>query len=186
MLRLNITDGSDPLVYILNKFGNPTILAARSQFLNVMYHGTGSALSPREREAIRMPIVRNLGCHTCISSRLWRDLPGFSDEIDEAFYENAIALNLDWSGFSDRERFLVNLAEQFESDYAGLNGDDDLWERADTLFAEEELGDAFILLATLSGNGHKVIALGGGNVCDVPDLAGMSQLVSTIGGVRPD
>lgn len=182
MLRTNVPDASDPLGHIINGFGNSALLTARSQFLNALYFGSGSSLTPREREAIRMPVAKNIGCHTCMSTRLWRDLPGFSDEIDEEFYTHAMDLDFGWSGFSARERFLLELTARFEDDYGSLNGDDNLWDAAHALFAEDELGDAFITLSTFVGLGHSVIVLGAGNACDVPDLTGLRELAQSIGG----
>lgn len=182
MHRINIPAGTDPLNHIIANFGNAKLSGARQQFLNALYFGAGSSLTPREREAVRMPIALNIGCHTCLSTRMWRDLPGFSEEIEEAFYTHAIAMNLEWEGFSPREKFLLELSDRFEHGYETMNDDDDLWERAHALLPEQDLGDAFILMATWVGLGHTIKALGGGAACDVPDAAGIRTIAQSITG----
>src|SRR3546814_5470328 len=83
-----------------------------------------------------------MGCPICNSMRLWRDWPGFSDEpIEEELYTNAEAINLEWPGFSARERLLLEFVDRFANAIDGMNGDDAFWERMHANFSDTEIGD---------------------------------------------
>src|SRR3546814_2457179 len=83
-----------------------------------------------------------LGCPICNSMRLWRDWPGFSDEpIEEELYTNAEAINLEWPGFSARERLLLEFVDRFANAIDGMNGDDAFWERMHANFSDTEIGE---------------------------------------------
>ncbi len=176
MYRIEMPPGANPISHVFENFGNPALVAARQQFISAVYQATGSQLAPREREAIRVPIAKNIGCHTCLAARFWRDVPGFSDEIEEVFYQSIIDYDLAWDGFTARERFLVEFSDRFEKEHLLMNGDDELWERAGALFSEEELGDAFIIMGALGGAGHTLNVVGVGSICEVPEVAGITRL----------
>src|SRR3546814_3336359 len=73
---------------------------------------------------MRFPMTAMMGCPICNSMRLWRDWPGFSDEpIEEELYTNAEAINLEWPGFSARERLLLEFVDRFANAIDGMNGD---------------------------------------------------------------
>ena len=176
MYRIDMPPGANPISHVFENFGNPALVAARQQFISAVYQATGSGLAPREREAIRVPIAKNIGCHTCLAARFWRDVPGFSEEIEEVFYQSIIDYDLAWAGFTARERFLVEFSDRFEKEHLLMNGDDELWERAGALFSEEELGDVFIIMGALGGAGHTLNVVGVGSICEVPETAGITRL----------
>jgi alkylhydroperoxidase family enzyme len=176
MYRIDMPVGANPISHVFESFGNPALIAARQQFISAVYQAVGSSLAPREREAIRVPIAKNIGCHTCLAARFWRDVPGFSEEIEEVFYQSIIDHDLTWEGFTARERFLVEFSDRFEKEHLLMNADDELWERAHALFSEEELGDVFIIMGALGGAGHTLNVVGVGSVCEVPGAAGVARL----------
>src|SRR3546814_14936675 len=102
-----------------------------------------------------------MGCPICNSMRLWRDWPGFSDEpIEEELYTNAEAINLEWPGFSARERLLLEFVDRFANAIDGMNGDDAFWERMHANFSDTEIGDVVLMCGTWLGVGHGLKALG--------------------------
>ncbi|HZP15658.1 MAG TPA: hypothetical protein VFA96_07540 [Nocardioides sp.] len=176
MYRIDMPPGANPISHVFEGFGNPALIAARQQFISAVYQAVGSSLAPREREAIRVPIAKNIDCHTCLAARFWRDVPGFSEEIEEVFYQRIIDHDLTWEGFTSRERFLVEFSDRFEKEHLLMNADDELWERAHALFSEEELGDVFIIMGALGGAGHTLNVVGVGSACEVPGAAGVARL----------
>lgn len=176
MYRVTLPEGVHPLNHVIDRLGSEALLAARQELLKTVYEAPGSGLTPREREAIRIPTAQNIGCNTCMAVRLWRDMPGFSAEIEEAFYQKAMDRHLDWEGFTPRESFLIEFSDRFENDHQAMNGDDAFWERAHALFPEADIGDAFILASTFGGIGHSLNVLGIGSVCEVPSPEGLRKL----------
>lgn len=167
--RITVPDGDEPLEHILNKLGTPKLVECRQRTFRTVYDAPETTLTPREREGMRIMGAVRTNCPICSGMRLWRDWPGFSgEEIAEEFYQNAIALNLDWEGFTARERLLIEFADRFERDIDSINGDDALWDRMHTHLSETEIGDLVIMLATWLGTGRALKALGIGSVCVVP------------------
>jgi len=167
--RVDVPQDSEPLVHILNHLGSDKLVDARQRMFRTIYDAPETTLTAREREGMRILGAARTNCPICAGMRLWRDWPGFSgDEIAEEFYENAIACNYNWDGFTDREKLLIEFADRFESDIEGINGDEELWKRMHALLNEEEIGDTVIMLATWVGTGRALKALGIGSVCVVP------------------
>jgi hypothetical protein len=167
--RIDVPDGREPLEHILNHLGTDLLVEARQRMFRTIYDAPQTTLTAREREGMRILGAVRSNCPICSGMRLWRDWPGFSgEEIEEEFYQNAIASNLDWPGFTDRERLLIEFADRFESDIDSINGDDALWTRMHAHLTESEIGDLVIMLATWLGTGRALKALGIGSVCVVP------------------
>lgn len=167
--RIDVPQDREPLEHILNHLGSPMLRECRQRMFRTMYDAPETTLTAREREGMRILGAVRTNCPICAGMRLWRDWPGFSGgEIPEEFYENAIALNVAWSGFTDRERLLIEFADRFERDIDSINGDPDLWERMHAHLTETEIGDLVIMLATWVGTGRALKALGVGSVCVVP------------------
>jgi hypothetical protein len=167
--RVDVPEDREPLVHILNHLGSDQLVEARQRMFRTIYDAPETTLTAREREGMRIMGAVRTNCPICSGMRLWRDWPGFSgEEIAEEFYQNAINCNLDWEGFSDRERLLIEFADRFERDIDGINGDDVLWARMHALISEKEIGDLVIMLATWVGTGRALKALGIGSVCVVP------------------
>lgn len=167
--RIHVPEGDEPLEHILNHLGTNQLVEARQRMFRTIYDAPETTLSAREREGMRILGAVKTNCPICAGMRLWRDWPGFSSgEIPEEFYENAIATNLSWPGFSERERLLIEFADRFENDIDNVNSDDALWTRMHAHLTEPEIGDLVIMLATWVGTGHALKALGIGSVCAVP------------------
>lgn len=167
--RIHIPEDREPLVHILNHLGSDKLVDARQRMFRIMYDAPETTLSAREREAMRILGAVQINCPICAGMRMWRDWPGFAGgEIEEEFYENAIACKYDWEGFTPRESLLIEFANRFENEIEFVNGDDALWQRMHDLLTEQEIGDAIIMLATWLGTGHALKALGVGSVCVVP------------------
>jgi hypothetical protein len=167
--RIDVPEDREPLEHILNHLGSNLLVECRQRMFRTIYDAPETTLSAREREGMRILGAVKTNCPICAGMRLWRDWPGFSSgEIPEEFYQNAIAANLGWEGFSERERLLIEFADRFENDIDSVNGDDALWERMHEHLTETEIGDLVIMLATWLGTGHALKALGIGSVCVIP------------------
>jgi hypothetical protein len=167
--RIDVPEGREPLEHILNHLGSNLLVECRQRTFRTIYDAPETTLTAREREGMRILGAVRTNCPICAGMRLWRDWPGFSgEEISEDFYQNAIAANLDWEGFTDRERLLIEFADRFENDIESINGDDALWQRMHAHLTEAEIGDLVIMLATWVGTGRALKALGIGSVCVIP------------------
>jgi alkylhydroperoxidase family enzyme len=166
--RVDVPEGREPLEHILNHLGTPMLVDTRKRMFRIMYDAPETSLSPREREVMRFPMTAMMGCPICNSVRMWRDWPGFSDPIEEDFYVNAETLNLNWPGYSARERLLLEFVDRFANQIEGLNGDDEFWTKMHANFSDTEIGDVVVMCGTWLGVGHSLKALGIGSVCAVP------------------
>jgi hypothetical protein len=167
--RIDVPEGSEALEHILNHLGTGMLVEARQRMFRTIYDAPQTTLTAREREGMRIFGAVRTNCPICSGMRLWRDWPGFAGgEIPEEFYENAIAANLNWEGFSKREALLIEFADRFENDIESINGDEALWTRMHALLTEPEIGDLVIMLATWLGTGRALKALGIGSVCHIP------------------
>jgi hypothetical protein len=167
--RINVPEGEEALEIILNHLGSPMLVETRKRMFRVMYDAPETTLSPREREVMRFPMTAMIGCPICNSMRMWRDWPGFSDvPIEEEFYTNAEAFNIDWPNYTVRERLLLEFIQRFANEVDGLNGDDAFWERMHANFSQEEIGDVVLMAGTWLGVGYGLKTLGIGSVCPVP------------------
>ena len=167
--RIDVPEGREPLVHILNHLGSEKFVEARQRMFRTIYDAPETTLTAREREGMRILGAARTNCPICAGMRLWRDWPGFTGgEIPEEFYQNAIDCNYDWDGFTDREKLLIEFADRFESDIEGVNGDDVLWERMHAHLTETEIGDLVIMLACWLGTGRALKSLGIGSVCVIP------------------
>jgi alkylhydroperoxidase family enzyme len=167
--RIDVPEGGEALEHILNHLGTPMLVESRKRMFRIIYDAPETTLSPREREGMRFPMTAMMGCPICNSMRMWRDWPGFSKEpIPEEFYQNAEAKNLDWPGFSTRERLLIEFVDRFANEIDGVNGDDAFWDQLHANFSDTEIGDVIVMAGTWLGVGHGLKALGIGSVCSLP------------------
>jgi alkylhydroperoxidase family enzyme len=166
--RIDVPESREPLEHILNHLGTSMLVDCRQRMFRTVYDAPQTSLTAREREGMRILGAVRTNCPICSSMRLWRDWPGFAGgEISEEFYQNAIDLNLDWPGFSERERLLIEFADRFERDIDGINGDDALWDRMHAQLTDTEIGDLVIMMATWIGTGRALKALGIGSSCEI-------------------
>lgn len=173
--RFDLPDGAEAVTHIYARLGTPKLVDVRSAIFKVIYDAPETTVTLREREAMRFPLTVVIGCPLCNSMRMWRDWPGYVGEpIPEEFYQNAEARNLDWPGFTARERLLMRFVERFDNDIENLNGDDDFWAELYANFSETEIGDVVTMAGAWLGFGRGLKALGVGSICAVPAAAGVS------------
>src|SRR5829696_419883 len=125
MPRVDIPEGADPTMHVWTNMAQP-LTGPAAALTGAVY--SSSTLSLREFEAARVRIAQINDCTICLSWRSARDVRGRADEadtIDEEFY--AHVGDLEWSGFSERERLTAEFAERFALDHTNM--DDDLWRR---------------------------------------------------------
>ena len=137
--RVDVPEGQEALVHILNHLGTDQLIEARQRMFRTIYDAPETTLTAREREGMRILGAARTNCPICSGMRLWRDWPGFTgEEIADEFYQNAIDCNMEWEGFTDRERLLIEFADRFGRDIDSINGDEALWKRMHALLAEKE------------------------------------------------
>ena len=182
--RISIPENSNPLTHMSNEIGSRLLLNARQNLLDVIYDAEETTLTPREREGLRILFAARSGCPYCTAARMWRDKGGFSaTEIEEPFYENAIALNLEWAGFNIRESLLLEFADCFDRDIDNLNGNDTLWQRMHANLSKTEIGDLLIMLGGWLGSSRAIKALG--IAAAAHDIPQGQSIQDTIAGLVP-
>lgn len=167
--RVTIPEGTSVPAKRMMGLGTEQLVAIRKQYLDVIYDAPETTLTPREREATRIIFAVRGGCSICSGLRLAAAKEGFSsEEIPEDLYQAAIEVDLDWPGFSKRERLLVEIADRFERDVDSINGDDGLWRRINELLTETELADTLNMFGIWVGAGRTLKVLGvATGVCDL-------------------
>src|SRR5207244_6213779 len=166
-MRVHVPEGEQPVVYVNTKLGSSRLLESRTESYNAVWFND-SGITPREREVMRIRLVYATDCNVCDTMRAARDLPGYSDEpIAEDVYANV--LDKSWSGYTDRERLILEFTERYVFDFADMAADDAFFARLRDLFTEEEIADLCALAAHWEC-GFKIIQLflGPGDVCEIP------------------
>jgi alkylhydroperoxidase family enzyme len=99
-----------------------------------------TTLSVREREAFRHRMAHLVGCEYCAGLRSAAlTVSQTDDAVPEEFYDNIF--NLEWEGYTQRERLIVETIERFAEDHESLRDDDDFWARMHESFSETEIVD---------------------------------------------
>ncbi len=168
-LRIELPEGAQAPIHIHESHGSPALRKARMDVFQTIYNAPETTISLREREAMRFPLTVVMGCDVCNGYRMWRDWPGYTGEpIPEEFYAAAEVKDLSYSGFSDRERILIQFVTKFDTEIDTINEDDELWDELQALFSEEEIGDIIIMAGAWLGFGRGLKALGVGHACSLP------------------
>ncbi len=165
MPRVAVPADKDPLVYVWTELATP-LTAAAGGYSSAVYER--SSLSLREFEAARITMARINQCAICIDWRTARDVPSRSedpDAIPESFYD-AVGVQRDWSGLSDREQLAAEFAERYSTDHLGM--DDAFWSRLHAHFSDDELVDLALCVASwlALGRFNQVFDIDG--ACRVP------------------
>jgi hypothetical protein len=167
--QMHLPEGSEAAQHIFGHLGTPKLVESRWAIFKTIYDAVETNITLREREAMRFPLTVVIGCPVCNSLRMWRDWPGYTGEpIPEEFYKNAEIRNLNWPGFTVRERLLIGFVERFDTGIDTMNSDADFWDEFHANFTETELGDVVILAGAWLGFGRGLKALGVGSVCEIP------------------
>lgn len=178
MIRIDLPeqDAADPYGYASRNHARE-IMKAADGFSKAVYQH--SLLSLREFEGARSRIAQINGCIICQQFRAARDAGAMfaatgvrpahlvtdnGPAPDEAFY----AAVEEWRGsslFSSRERTAIEFAERFAEEPKLIAEDEDFWERAHTLFSDEEIVDLAHSVAAWVGLGRVAHVLGFDSVC---------------------
>jgi alkylhydroperoxidase family enzyme len=129
----------------------PEMAKGVGSIVDAAYHK--SRLPAREREAARMRIAQLNECPACLTYRA----TGFAGEVDEALYAQ-VANFRESSLYTAREKLAIEYAERFAQNHLGI--DDDFFARLRAAFADDEILDLTICLATFLGLGRMMTVLG--------------------------
>lgn len=179
-MRINIPDEhqSQPIAYVKDNYAQG-IMQAALEFSRATYQHT--RLTLREFEGARVRTAQINGCELCQTFRSGRDAEEFLSSFDgdassivtrghvipDEQYYDAVA---DWKVsplFTDRERTAIEYAEGLGLDPQGIARNEDFWQRARSLFSDEELVDLSYCIASWIGNGRVSHALGIDGVCQI-------------------
>ncbi len=137
---------------------SPTMGAAAGNFSSAVY--TDTSLPTRVREAARIRIADVNRCMVCLDTRTTSDPDSLSEEeyLGMADWRSLTTL-------SPREAMAAEFAERFATDH--LNMDDDFWERARTLFTDQELFELGVCCASWVGLGRVTQVFDAGVSCRI-------------------
>lgn len=166
MPRLRVPPDRDPLVHLWTERA-PALTAPAAAFSSAVYNA--SALPLREFEVARATIAAVNDCALCLGWRTARDVPGRAgagEEVPEELYEHAVAGDLGWEGFSERERLAGDFARRFATDHLSI--DDAMWERLREAFSDDELVELALCVGSWVAFGrlNRVFDVDGG--CRIP------------------
>jgi alkylhydroperoxidase family enzyme len=138
-LRVDAPDNPAGQFNVLARLGTPAV--AEHNAVPVwaeLYKRTG--LSTREREAFRHRMVHIAGSLYGASMRSAALMVSDTDDpIPDEFYDNIF--NSGWSGYSERERLIIEVVERFVEDHEALRDDAEFWARMHAQFTEDEIVD---------------------------------------------
>lgn len=166
----------NPVAHLADNFASRIVRAGVAFSTAVYQHST---LSLREFEGARARTAEINGCRVCQNFRAARDLPDYfgafggsvSESVaargpapDEQFYRN-VADWREWPGFSERERMAIAFAEGMGLDPHGIAVDELFWDRAKTVFSDDEIVGLSYAIAAWMGLGRATHVLGMDGVC---------------------
>lgn len=159
MPRLDVPADRDPLLHLWATRA-PALTGPASAFSAAVYEA--STLPLREFEVARASIASINDCVLCLGWRSARD----GEEVPEALYEHAVAGDLEWDGFTERERLAGEFAHRFATDHLAI--DDALWARLRAEFSDDELVELALCVGAWIAFGrlNRVFDIDGG--CRVP------------------
>ncbi len=166
MPRLDAPADRDPLVHLWATRA-PHLTGPESAFSAAVYEA--STLPLREFEVARASIASINDCVLCLGWRSARDVPGRAadgEEVPEELYEHAVAGDLEWDGFTERERLAGEFARRFATDHLAI--DDAMWARLRGAFGDDELVELALCVGAWIAFGrlNRVFDVDGG--CRVP------------------
>jgi alkylhydroperoxidase family enzyme len=169
MPRLSVPADRDPLVHLWTERA-PALTGPAGAFSGAVY--SSSTLPLREFEVARATIARINECVLCIGWRTARDVPGRAADgevVPEELYDHVMSGDLDWDGFSERERLAGIFAARFATDHLSI--DDALWARLHDAFSDDELVELALCVGSWIAFGrlNRVFDVDGG--CRVGSLA---------------
>ena len=180
MVRVHVPETELGPFRTITKMGTPEV--ARHNDVAVwagLYQQT--TLTVREREAFRHRMAHLVGCEWC--SALWSGSLMVSEQdeaIPDEFYANIF--DMSWSGYTPRERLIVQVIERFAADHEQLRDDDAFWDEMHQHFSETEIVDVCYHM-TGPQLGRVLMAkvlLGYKELCEVQPPSGLSARSASI------
>jgi alkylhydroperoxidase family enzyme len=167
-VRITLPEGEHPVAYAATKVGSPRLLQSRVESYEAAFFND-SDLSPRERELIRFRVVLETDCNLCAATRPADDLAGYSEEeIPEEAYQRVLEYKT-WSGYTERDRLVIEFTQRYMLDYQGICHDDTFWKRLKATFSETEIGDLCLLAGHWESARRTVhLLLGIEEMCAIP------------------
>jgi alkylhydroperoxidase family enzyme len=154
MPRINVPEGSDPLMHLWTAHA-PALATAAGAFSDAVYRR--HTLAPREFEAARITIAQVNGCQICLSLRV-------DDGPDESLYDAVLAGDL--TTLSTREALASEFARGFATAHRAM--DDELWERLHDAFSDDELVELGLCVGSWLAFGRLNQVFGVDVACQVP------------------
>ena len=156
----------DPLVHLWTERAT-ALTGPAAAFSGAVY--ADSTLPLREFEVARATIASINECTLCLGWRTARDVPGRAadgEDVPEELYEHAIAGDLAWDGFSERERLAGEFARRFATDHLAI--DEELWGRLQAAYSDDELVELALCVGSWIAFGrlNRVFDVDGG--CRIP------------------
>jgi hypothetical protein len=138
-MRVDVPDSPAGPFTELGRLGSPACVAHNSvPVWAALFKQT--SLSTREREAFRHRLAHLVGCEYCSGLRSSALTVDDSDgSVPAEFYDQIF--NSSWSGYSERERLIIEVIERFADDHEELRDDEAFWQRMHAAFTEDEIVD---------------------------------------------
>jgi alkylhydroperoxidase family enzyme len=177
--RVHVPDefADDPSAYVWSHYA-PEIAAAAGSYSRAVYER--STMSLREMEAARIRTAQINGCALCMGMRSARDLKahlassGGNPELavsargdpvpDETFYAQVENWK-SWTGFSDRERLVIEYADRLGQAPKTIKHDEALWAELHTHFSDAEIVDMTFSIGSWMALGRLTHVLDLDSVC---------------------
>lgn len=174
--RVQIPDSPVGPFTTLGKLGTPACAEHNSVAVWAsLYKET--TLSVREREAFRHRMAHLVGCEYCSGLRSGALMVDQTDDsVPDEFYENIF--NTSWTGYSERERLVIELIERFVEDTDSLRDDEEFWKRMHESFTETEIVDlSYHMIGPQAGRVLMAkVVLGFSEICEVvPESADTAE-----------
>lgn len=182
MPRVHVPEShaADPSAYVWSHYA-PEIAGGAGSYIQAVY--TKSLMSLRELEAARMRTAQINGCALCLGMRSARDLAGYlassgvdprlavsargDPEPDDQFYAEICAVPT-WTGFSPRERLIIQYAGRLGEAPQGLKHDEAFWAEMHSQFNDAEIVDMTFCIGAWMALGRLTHVLDLDDVCLVP------------------
>ena len=138
-MRVDVPESPAGPFTMLGKLGTPA--AAEHNAVPAwaaLYRQT--SLNVREREVFRHRMAHLVGCEYCSGLRSVALMVSDTDDaVPDEVYEHIFAPS--WSGYTERERLIIEVIERFAEDHENLRDDDQFWARMGENFSETEIVD---------------------------------------------
>lgn len=184
MPRVHVPEefAADPSSYVWSHYA-PEIGAAAGAYSRAVYEN--SLLSHREMEAARIRTAQINGCKLCLGMRAGRDLAAHlarsggnpakavsergDPAPDEEFYRQVEHWRT-WSGFSARERLVIEYADRLGRAPQSMDDDGAFWSELHAQFSDAEIVDMTFSIGSWMALGRLTHVLELDNVC-MPTMA---------------